>query len=220
MSKKTVWWVIVLIVAVVGAAAVWFMSPNPPSQDVVSPKKDEQTVKNEKIRVFEPVPQTIVTSPLVVKGEARGPWYFEASFPVHLFDANGKELAVKAAQAQGEWMTEEFVPFEVILEFAEPSTDTGTLVLENDNPSGLPEHAAEIRIPVRFSIAQRGKPVDSLCRTTGCSGQVCADEDVMTTCEYREEYACYKTARCERQNNGRCGWTETAELQKCLLRTR
>lgn len=59
----------------------------------------------------------------------------------------------------------------------------------------------------------------STCRPTGCSGQVCADEEVMTTCEYREEYACYQSARCERQANGGCGWTETPELQQCLSRS-
>jgi eight-cysteine-cluster-containing protein len=56
------------------------------------------------------------------------------------------------------------------------------------------------------------------CRPTGCSGQICADEDVVTTCEFRPEYACYGTARCERQTNGRCGWTMTPELQSCLNR--
>lgn len=54
------------------------------------------------------------------------------------------------------------------------------------------------------------------CYRTGCSGQVCADRDVITTCEYRPEYACYKSAQCARQADGTCGWTETTELQACL----
>jgi eight-cysteine-cluster-containing protein len=56
------------------------------------------------------------------------------------------------------------------------------------------------------------------CFKTGCSGQVCADEEVVTTCEYRPEYACYKTAKCERQANGKCGFTDTPELRRCLKR--
>lgn len=64
-----------------------------------------------------------------------------------------------------------------------------------------------------------GNVIDSFCRSTGCSGQICAEEDVMTTCEFREEYVCYQTARCERQSNGRCGWTETSELRQCLSRS-
>ena len=36
-----------------------------------------------------------------------------------------------------------------------PATSTGTLVLQKDNPSGLPEHADELRIPVRFETAEK-----------------------------------------------------------------
>jgi hypothetical protein len=56
----------------------------------------------------------------------------------------------------------------------------------------------------------------SNCRPTGCSGQVCSDRDVITTCEWREEYACYRNATCERQPSGACGWTPTPELEACL----
>lgn len=106
------------------------------------------------VKLTTPRPNTEVQSPLLVKGEARGNWYFEASFPVRLLDGNGKELIVVPAQAQGEWMTTEFVPFEVTLTFGTPETETGTLILEKDNPSGLPEHADEVRIPVRFKSTE------------------------------------------------------------------
>jgi hypothetical protein len=56
------------------------------------------------------------------------------------------------------------------------------------------------------------------CFKTGCSRQVCADEEVVTTCEYRAEYECYKRAKCERQANGECGFTDTPELRTCLRR--
>ena len=55
------------------------------------------------------------------------------------------------------------------------------------------------------------------CYISGCSGQVCSDQkNIITTCEYKEEYACYKAATCERQADGQCGWTETIELKACL----
>ena len=111
--------------------------------------------KDDLIWVLDPLPNQKVTSPLTVSGEARGNWYFEASFPVKLLDANGSILAQEPAQAQGEWMTTEYVPFEVTLTFPKPSTSTGTLVLEKDNPSGLPEHANELRIPVSFETSGR-----------------------------------------------------------------
>ena len=61
-------------------------------------------------------------------------------------------------------------------------------------------------------------PAAGACVKGGCSGIVCAapGEDVITTCEYRPEYGCYKTATCERQSTGLCGWTQTAELTACL----
>jgi hypothetical protein len=58
------------------------------------------------------------------------------------------------------------------------------------------------------------------CIKTGCSGQVCSDQEVVTTCEYRAEYDCYKQAQCERQANGECGFTQTPQLRSCLNRFR
>lgn len=56
------------------------------------------------------------------------------------------------------------------------------------------------------------------CEKGGCSGTVCTEpgKQVMTTCEYRPEYACYATAHCERQTDGQCGWTQNAELVACM----
>ena len=97
-----------------------------------------------------PLPEAIIRSPLVIAGSARGPWFFEASFPIYLIDADGDTIAVTPAQADGEWMTRDFVPFTVTLTFTPPASRTGTLILAKDNPSGLPEHAAELRVPIRF----------------------------------------------------------------------
>lgn len=59
--------------------------------------------------------------------------------------------------------------------------------------------------------------VDQSCYVGGCSGQVCSDQEgVISTCEWREEYACYSDAKCEVQADGNCGWTQTAELSACL----
>ncbi|MBP9105993.1 MAG: Gmad2 immunoglobulin-like domain-containing protein [Gemmatimonadaceae bacterium] len=102
------------------------------------------------IELRTPLPNAIVQTPLTLEGRARGPWFFEASFPVHLLDADGDTLAVMPAHADGEWMTEAFVPFKVTLTFTPPASQTGTLILAKDNPSGLPEHAAELRVPIRF----------------------------------------------------------------------
>lgn len=106
--------------------------------------------KMDLIRIDAPRPNASITSPLVIGGEARGYWYFEASFPIELRDANGNILAQHYATAQGEWMTEEFVPYKAELTFATPTTATGTLILRKDNPSGLPENDDALTVPVRF----------------------------------------------------------------------
>lgn len=61
--------------------------------------------------------------------------------------------------------------------------------------------------------------ISSQCVVAGCSGQLCVakeNADIITTCEYRPEYACYKQAKCEPQSSGQCGWTETPTLRACL----
>lgn len=59
---------------------------------------------------------------------------------------------------------------------------------------------------------------DTDCFRTGCSGQICAAEDVLTTCEFREEFACFQdpaitTCGCD---DGRCTFDATPALEACL----
>jgi hypothetical protein len=116
-----------------------------------TPAAPAATNPAELVRVTAPAANALIESPLRVSGQARGGWYFEATFPVVLRDADGKELGKHFATADGEWMTEEFVPFTAVLEFSKPTTKTGTLVLQRANASGLPGHDAALSVPVRFA---------------------------------------------------------------------
>ena len=105
----------------------------------------------EQIVLDDPAPGQVLTSPLAVRGRARGTWFFEGDFPIELRDARGEVLARHFATARGEWMTREFVPFEGRLEFPKPpSRQRGTLVLRKDNPTGLPALDDASEIPVLF----------------------------------------------------------------------
>jgi hypothetical protein len=104
--------------------------------------------KTDLIRIENPRPNQAITGPLIIKGEARGTWFFEASFPIKLYDEKGGLLATAIAQAKSDWMTEDFVPFEAELNFASPIKQRGNLILQKDNPSGLPEHDDQLRVPV------------------------------------------------------------------------
>lgn len=148
--------ILTIVILLALGIGVYFLVKSPPSPNVPTPTpngNNNGTTEHPLIRVSEPMPNSLVSSPVRIRGEARGNWYFEASFPVKILDANGRQLGIAPAQAQGEWMTTEFVPFDLTLTFSAPTTSTGTIVLEKDNPSGLPEHADEIRIPVKFNPA-------------------------------------------------------------------
>lgn len=100
------------------------------------------------IRITTPTPNQTVGSPIQITGEATGNWYFEASFPVTLRDARGITIAQTVAQAQGEWMTTDYVPFSVSLPYSVSVTTSATLVFQKDNPSGLPEFDKEYALPI------------------------------------------------------------------------
>jgi membrane-bound inhibitor of C-type lysozyme len=124
----------------------------PEAPDTVS------TSTSDLIRVTNIADGDVIESPLTIEGEARGTWYFEASFPVVLTDWDGKIIAEGHAEAHGDWMTEDFVPFTATLSFTSPYTagdpdfmKRGSLILQKDNPSGLPENDAAIELTVSFA---------------------------------------------------------------------
>ncbi|PIR46920.1 MAG: hypothetical protein COV07_01735 [Candidatus Vogelbacteria bacterium CG10_big_fil_rev_8_21_14_0_10_45_14] len=111
-----------------------------------------------RIKVYSPSRNESIESPLIITGEARGTWYFEATFPIVLTNWDGLIIAEHYAEATDEWMTEDFVPFKATLNFVSPYKNgdpdfmrRGFLILQRSNPSGLPENDAAIEIPVRFS---------------------------------------------------------------------
>ena len=110
----------------------------------------------DKIQITHPLPRSIITSPLLIEGMARGTWFFEASFPVTITDWNGNIIGQGYTTTDGaEWMTEDFVPFSGIIMFDTQEiqgqySQRGTLILHKANASGLPEHADALEIPILF----------------------------------------------------------------------
>ena len=128
MDIKIIIALVVLLAAVI-LGGVLIASPSPSGSPFVS----------EKVKVTLPFPGATVLKEFIVTGEARGVWYFEASFPVEVHDPEGNVVGRGLATAKGEWMTEEFVPFSAPVNI-ENYSGPATLVLIKDNPSGLPEH--------------------------------------------------------------------------------
>ncbi|HXF44016.1 MAG TPA: Gmad2 immunoglobulin-like domain-containing protein [Candidatus Paceibacterota bacterium] len=143
MNKKR--WILITLVLVILTIFLYLIFQN----DIKVPQVVE---KPDLIRVTSLKSGDIIKNPFRITGEARGYWYFEASFPVLLYDSDGRNIPLNPPYitAVSNWMTEDFVPFDVMLEFMPPATATGTLVLQKDNPSGLPENDDSLAIPVRF----------------------------------------------------------------------
>ena len=56
-----------------------------------------------------------------------------------------------------------------------------------------------------------------VCKATGCSGQICSDQDVVTTCEWYPWYECYQKSECGAFGaGGGCGWKQTADFVACM----
>ena len=157
--NKTGWTLTTISILIIVAALILFVLPGntkaPTTNNQATTTPVVQAPQNpqfEDMLVVESLRNNAtIASPLTITGKARGGWYFEASFPVQVKNASGTVIAEGPAQAQGEWMTEQFVPFKITLTFpTQAAGSKGTVVLHNDNPSGLPENDKSLEIPVTF----------------------------------------------------------------------
>ncbi|MDD5528016.1 MAG: GerMN domain-containing protein [Patescibacteria group bacterium] len=124
---------------------------------VATTTENQPTADNvaSEINITSPTSNQIITSPLEITGQAKGTWYFEASFPIKLIGDKGEVLAQVPATAQADWMTTDFVPFKATLSFNPGSSTIGMLVFANDNPSGMPQNEKQFGVPVRLSAVEQ-----------------------------------------------------------------
>lgn len=152
---------LVVIVATFLAVRQWLQQT---SQEFPQPEvtvETSSTIENDtentnpthpQLKLFYPQDGGQVSSPLQITGEARGNWFFEATFPVVLTNWDGLIIAEGFATAEGDWMTEEFVPFSAEITFSSDTavSNRGSLILQKANASGLPEHDDAYEITVFF----------------------------------------------------------------------
>lgn len=160
LSKTNIVILGLLTFALMLAITVQFLADPAPEENNEQPVSAEY---NDLIKVTSPLPGSTVSSPLVITGEARGMWMFEASFPIVVVNWDGLIIGEGFATADGEWMTEEYVPFTATVTFdADTSVSpNGAIILQKSNASGLPEHDDAFEFPVVFaepSAAERGSP--------------------------------------------------------------
>ncbi len=151
-------YIILIIALLIGGGVFWYTTQSTPVEAPAEVTEEVEAIEGQQasymnasednIVVDLPGPGDVTGKTFSVKGKARGPWYFEASFPVSLLDQNGQEIAQGVAFADGEWMTEEFVPFSVELTAPQTYIGPATIVLKKDNPSGEAQFDASLSIPI------------------------------------------------------------------------
>jgi len=108
--------------------------------------------------VTSPAAGATTTSPLIVTGVAPNDWYFEAVFEAVLLDADGNLLTQAPAQAQSDWTRPGPVPFKAVFSYAVDTTQTGTVVLTEDQTGkgedGDAAPVREVRIPVVLTASR------------------------------------------------------------------
>ena len=147
MKNNTIILVVIALVIILGGAAIWQYQSKTTvttADGVVWINSSDNDIKFDLLQ-----PKNTVLAKFTVTGEARGPWFFEASFPVEVLDKDGNRLAMEPATADGEWMTEEFVRFSVTLDvgtYAGPAT----VVFHKQNASGEAERDASVSYPIEI----------------------------------------------------------------------
>lgn len=130
---------------------VWFDIIKKNLREEAQKEPDTFTYKNassDLITVDLPYPGAVIGNTFSVTGKARGTWYFEASFPISVVDEKGLVIATSVAQAGSDWMTTEFVPFKASVTTPENFNGKATLILNNDNPSGIKEKSMSVALPI------------------------------------------------------------------------
>lgn len=134
--------------AILALGVLWYLAP----KEAAAPTEPETgftyvNASAKSIVVDLPFPGAVTGKQFSIIGKASG-WYFEGSFPYHVLDKDGNILAEGPVQAEGDWMTSDFVPFKVSVTVPESYIGPATIILKNDNPSGLPEHDASVSFPI------------------------------------------------------------------------
>ena len=97
-----------------------------------------------------------------------------------------------------------------------------TLAWGTTDPAQIPADAGLYKYELLEVISKTAEVAENNCVVAGCSSQLCISKEEaengggISTCEFREEYACYRFSECRTQETGKCGWTMTPEVRQCL----
>ena len=105
---------------------------------------------SDRIVVERPLPGSALDAALDVRGRARGAWFFEGELGLELIDSDRKVLVRSFATAEGDWMTDGFVPFAGKLTLdREAQAAAAILVVRKNNPSADRALDERLEVPLR-----------------------------------------------------------------------
>lgn len=149
VNKKTI--LIFIIILILIFSGIYFQK----SKSSINNNDNVPTpvITNPDIEINTPTPNSAVKSPLTVSGKIDSSWMFEGVFPIKILDSQKNVLVQNQGHEvePGSWTNPGKIPFTATLNF-KPTTTTGFLVIENDNPSGLPENQKTYEIPIKFAF--------------------------------------------------------------------
>lgn len=151
----------ILIVLVVFGILFWALTKAVPKTpivtvpDTMTPDK-APAEKVDRIVVASPLPEsTVSASPVIIKGRARGTWFFEATAPVDIVNWDGLIIGQGyiSVDAPYSWMTTDFVPFTGTITYDATQLGAykyGWIIMKKDNPSGDPALDESLEFKILF----------------------------------------------------------------------
>lgn len=106
--------------------------------------------KDSPVIITSPELEGQITSPVIIEGQAPGNWFFEANLPISLKTITGETLAETGYATSEDWMTEQMIDFSAELSFETSEDNFGYVVIQTDNPSGIPRNMTSFYWPVVF----------------------------------------------------------------------
>ena len=150
---------ILLIFLIVFGAILWYAFSRPakvaaPVAVDLNPAPTKAS-KDDMIVVDVPLPESIVSNPIVIKGQARGNWFFEASAPVDVVNWDGLIIGsgYVTVDKGSDWMTTEYVPFSGSVSYDASKLGAykyGWIIMKKDNPSGEAKFDNALEFKINF----------------------------------------------------------------------
>lgn len=141
---------IIIPIIIIVSAAGYFTQEQLKNPNEVLMQQGNAFEKYDIIQVSNPKSNSLIISPVLVEGIARGYWFPEGDFLIRVQNAKEEELGTEIAYAMKGGTEEEFIPFQAMVSFSESSVKEGVIILKKNSSSGLLEAEDELRVPVRF----------------------------------------------------------------------